>query len=86
MHASFGQRHGDGDERLERAIILLLLTEEHRRAWSAGRLAAELAADPSALERALDGLTQAGVVEFTGRDARASRAAQRIDELGLIGI
>jgi predicted transcriptional regulator len=86
MHASFGQRQGDGDERLERAIVLLLLTDERRQAWSRGELAAELAADRPTLERALDRLTQAGVVELAGSGARASRAARRIDELGLVGI
>ncbi len=88
MHASFDQRQGDGDgdERLERAIVLLLLTAEHPQAWSPGQLAAELAADPSTLEQALDRLTRAGVVELSGNKARASCAAQRIDELGLIGV
>jgi predicted transcriptional regulator len=86
MHASFGQRQGDGGERLERAIVLLLLTDERRQAWSVEQLAAELATDPSSLERALDRLSHAGVVELAGADARASRAARRIDELGLIGI
>ncbi len=86
MHARFGQRQRDGDDRLERAIVLLLLTEEHRQACAPGQLVAELATDPSTLERALHRLSEAGVVEFAGRDVRASRAAQRIDELGLIGI
>jgi predicted transcriptional regulator len=86
MHASFGQRQGDGDERLERALVLLLLSDERRQAWSPEELAAELDTDRPTLERALDGLTQAGVVEFAGADARASRAARRIDELDLIGI
>jgi DNA-binding MarR family transcriptional regulator len=86
MQASFGQRQADGDERLERAIVLRLLTEERRQSWSPGQLAAELAADRSTLECALDRLNEAGVVELAGRDVRASRAAQRIDELGLIGI
>jgi hypothetical protein len=86
MHASFGQRWGDGDERLERAIVLLLLTDEHQQAWSRGRLSAELQADPPTLERALARLTQAGVVDLEDADAHASRAARRIDELGLIGI
>jgi DNA-binding transcriptional ArsR family regulator len=86
MHGSFGQRGGDGDERLERAIVLLLLEDGHPRAWSRGQLAAALEADPPALERALDSLTQAGVLDLAGADVRVSRAARRIDELGLIGI
>jgi hypothetical protein len=86
MHASFGQRQDDGDERLERAIVLLLLADGHPQAWSRGHLTAELLADPPTLERALDRLAQAGVVDLAGAGARASRAARRIDELGLIGI
>ncbi len=86
MHASFGQRQDDGGERLERAIVLLLLADGHPHAWSRRELNAELQADPPALERALDGLAQAGVVDLAGADARASRSARRIDELGLIAI
>jgi predicted ArsR family transcriptional regulator len=86
MQASFAQRQGDGDERLERAIVLLLLSDGDPQAWSRAQLAAELQAEQAALERALERLTQAGVVDFAGPDARASDAARRIDELGLIGI
>lgn len=86
MHASFDQRQGRGEERLERAIVLLLLSDDHRQAWSPEHLAAELEADPPTLGRALDRLTQAGVVEFAGAAVRASRATRRLDELGLIGI
>jgi predicted transcriptional regulator len=86
MCASFRHRDADGDERLERAIVLLLLADGRRQARSRSELAAELDPDPAALERALDSLQRAGVVELAGADARASRAARRIDELELIGI
>ena len=86
MQASFAQRQGDGDERLERAIVLLLLSDGDPQAWSRAQLAAELQAEHAALERALERLTRAGVVDFAGPDARASDAARCIDELGLIGI
>jgi predicted transcriptional regulator len=86
MCASFGHRGADGDERLERAIVLLLLADGRAQARSRAELAAELGADPPALERALDSLMRAGVVDLAGADARASRPARRIDELGLIGI
>ncbi len=86
MHASFGQRQDDGGQRLERAIVLLLLADGHPQPWSRGQLNAELQADPPTLEQALDSLAQAGVVDLVGADVRASRAARRIDELGLIGI
>jgi hypothetical protein len=85
MHASFAQLD-DGDRRLERAIVLLLLADGQPQALPRGQLATELEADSAALERALDRLAQIGVVDLAGVEARASRATQRIDELGLIGI
>jgi hypothetical protein len=86
MRESSGERERDGGETLERAIVLLLLSGERRQAWSMAQLGAELGADTQSLERALDGLSQSGVVLLAGADTRASPAARRIDELGLIGI
>jgi hypothetical protein len=85
MRESSGKRGCDGGEALERAIVLLL-SGDRRQAWSMAQLGAELGADPQTLGRALDGLAQAGVVLLAGAEARASPAARRIDELGLIGI
>jgi hypothetical protein len=86
MRESSGERERDGGETLERAIVLLLLSGEPRQAWSMAQLGAELGADTQSLERALDGLSRSGVVSLAGAEARASPAARRIDELGLIGI
>lgn len=85
METSFAQVD-EGDRRLERAIVLLLLADGQPQTLSRGQLATQLEADSAALERALDRLSRAGVVELVGIDARASRAARRIDELGLIGV
>jgi predicted transcriptional regulator len=86
MHASFGERQGDGDQRLERALVLLVLSGDREQGWPLAQLATELGADSQALERALDALSRFGVVSLEGGQARASRATRRIDELGLIGI
>jgi DNA-binding MarR family transcriptional regulator len=85
METSFAQLD-EGDRRLERAIVLLLLADGQPQTLPRGQLATELEADSAALEGALDRLSRAGVVELVGIDARASRAARRIDELGLIGV
>jgi hypothetical protein len=86
MCESSGERERDGGETLERAIVLLLISGECRQAWSMAQLGAALRADTQSIERALDELSQSGVVLLVDAQARASPAARRIDELGLIGI
>ncbi|HEV3034560.1 MAG TPA: hypothetical protein VGX72_07200 [Solirubrobacteraceae bacterium] len=86
MCESSGEREREVGERLERAIVLLLISAECRQAWSMAQLGAALGADTQSLERALDELSRSGVVLLAGAEARASPAALRIDELGLIGI
>jgi hypothetical protein len=75
-----------GDRRLERAIVLTLLSGEGERRWSYGELAAELRIEDELLQTVLGRLSDAGVVCFAGGEAWASPAARAIDELGLIGI
>jgi hypothetical protein len=76
-----------GDARLERAIILQLLREDHEPMWSRGQLMTELQSNRSELvEEALRRLEQEGVLGFSEQAAWASRAARRLDELGLIGV
>jgi hypothetical protein len=86
MCESSGERERHGGETLERAIVLLLISGERRQAWSMAQLGAALRADTQSIERALDELSQSGVVLLADAEARASPAARRIDELGLIGI
>jgi hypothetical protein len=74
------------DRKLERAIILQLLSEEVGQRCSRARLAAVLGTEREALEDALMGLCAAGVVGLAGAEVWASAPARRIDELGLIGI
>jgi hypothetical protein len=86
MCESSGEREREGGQTLERAIVLLLISGERPEAWSVSQLGAALGADTQSLERALDALAQSGVVLLAGAEVRASPAARRIDELGLIGI
>jgi hypothetical protein len=75
------------DARLERAIILQLLREDHERMWSRGQLMTELESDRSELvEQALRRLEREGVLGISEQAAWASSAARRLDELGLIAV
>jgi 2-keto-4-pentenoate hydratase len=72
--------------RLERAIVLQLLRDDHEQRWSREELLAEIDAEAPALERALSRLGADGVLCVIETHAWASRAALRMDELGLIGV
>jgi hypothetical protein len=86
MHTqATGSRAVDGS-RLERAIVLQLLRDDRERRWSRAELGAEIDAEASAVEEALRRLSGEGVVCLSERDAWASAAARRLDELGLIGL
>jgi hypothetical protein len=71
---------------LERAIILLLLSDEPTTRHSCSRLAAELGAEAPTLEQALTQLARAGVICLDSSAVSPSPATRRLDELGLIGI
>jgi hypothetical protein len=71
---------------LERAIILLLLSDGPTTPYPSARLGVELGAEAQTLEQALAGLARSGVVRLDGGDVSLSPAARHIDELGLIGI
>jgi DNA-binding GntR family transcriptional regulator len=75
-----------GSRKLERAIILQLLEDEHGRRSSSVQLASTLGAGTGALEQALRRLADAGVVCLDGGEVWASAAARRLDELGLLSI
>jgi hypothetical protein len=77
---------GAGERRLERAIVLTLLSDEPDRHWPYERLAAELGVEAEPLARTLERLSQLGVVCLGEEAVRASAAVCRIDKLGLIGI
>ena len=82
MHTESSEPRADG-AKLERAIVLQVLSEERR--WSRTELAAELGA-AAGLDGALAALHGQGVVCLAEDDVWASPAARRLDELELIGI
>ncbi|HMH48386.1 MAG TPA: hypothetical protein VK538_11805 [Solirubrobacteraceae bacterium] len=83
MHTESSEPRADS-AKLERAIVLQVLSEERR--WSRTELAAELGADATGLDSALAALHGQGVVCLAEDDVWASPAARRLDELELIGI
>ena len=83
MHTESSEPRADG-AKLERAIVLQLLSDERR--WSRTELAAELGADATGLDSALAALHGQGVLCLAEDDVWASPAARRLDELELIGI
>jgi hypothetical protein len=83
MDTESSEPRADG-AKLERAIVLQVLSEERRR--SRTELAAELGADATGLDSALAALYGQGVLCLAENDVWASPAARRLDELELIGI
>ena len=71
---------------LERAIVLVLLSEKDESRYSCAQLARALQADVEALERALGRLSETGLNGRAGGELWASPAARHMDELGLIAI
>lgn len=77
----------DSDRRVERAIVLQTLREDHDGRWSRTELEAELDhADPVAIGDALTLLEVEGVIDLEGDTVRASRAATHLDGLGMIAV
>jgi hypothetical protein len=86
MNTQTGDLGPAGGSRLERAIVLQLLRDDHGQQWSREELSAEIAAEPAALELALSRLAADGILCTQAANVSASTAARRMDELGLIGI
>ena len=80
------QAGSDEDRRLERAIVLELLTEDHDERWPREELAASLRVDCSVLDAVVERLRADGVLLLDGEDLLASPCARRIDALELIGV
>jgi DNA-binding GntR family transcriptional regulator len=74
------------DRRLERAIVLVLLSEKDESRYSCAQLARALGASVHALEHALGRLAETGLIGRTDSELWASPAARHMDELGLIAI
>jgi hypothetical protein len=76
-----------GSRTLERAIVLVMLSEDDgRRRWSRGELGEGMGVGPDELALALSGLLDAGVLEHEGDQVWPSSASRRLDALELIGI
>ena len=76
-----------GDPRVERAIVLQVLRDDHDHRWSHSELEVEIAAvEPLAMSDALARLKDSRILCMSGEWVWASRAARRLDELGLIAI
>ena len=75
----------DHDQRrTEAAIIMLLLSTDHHGLWSREELIRELSASRLESTDALAGLAASGLIHELGTDfVAATRAAQRMDDLGL---
>ena len=78
-------RAGDGG-RLERAVVLQLLRDDHSQDWSRAELASELGTEAPAIEAVLSRLHAEGVVRLNDDRISASPATRRLDDLELIAI
>jgi hypothetical protein len=77
----------DTGRQVERAIVLHTLREDHDERWSRAELEAELDhVDSIAIGDALIRLEGEGVIELADETIRASGAARRLDELGMIAV
>jgi hypothetical protein len=71
----------------ERAIVLQVLRDDHAELWRLEELAQEVSDLPAeSVRQAIRSLGGVGVVVLGEGECKASRAARRIDELGLIAI
>jgi hypothetical protein len=86
MMSMTAQSSASTDRRLERAIVLVLLSEKDESRYSCAQLARALGASVHALEHALGRLAETGLIGRTDSELWASPAARHMDELGLIAI
>jgi hypothetical protein len=86
MHTESSEPRAAAGSRLQRAIVLELLSDDGRQKFSRIELEEQLGAQPVDLEAALSGLHAAGVLCLGEQDVWASAATCRLDELELIGI
>jgi len=75
------------DEVAQRAIVLQVLRQDHVEPWTRAELESEIYdIEPLAISDALAALDADGVVDIAGEQVRASRAAWRLDALGMVSI
>lgn len=81
------QLAGEEDPRVQRAIVLQVLRDDHDHRWSRSELEIEIAnVEPLDMSDALASLKDSRIVCVSGESVSASRATERLDELGLIAI
>ena len=79
-------RQDAAGRRLERALLLQLLSGADGERCPRAELASAIRGEAQALDDAIERLCEVGVACVDGADVWASAAARHIDELGLIGI
>jgi hypothetical protein len=86
MHSEASEPRASGGSRLERAVVLELLSDDREPRRSLAELRDELSASAGELEAAVSALHAAGVLCFEDGLTWAAPAARRLDELELIAI
>lgn len=86
MHTESGGLRAGSDRRLERAVVLVLLSEDDgARSWSRLELREGMGLSEEEFALALEGLLEAGVVEHERDRIWPSPATRRLERLDLIG-
>ncbi len=76
----------DESIRVERVVLLRLLSEDRER-WTREQMKAALrGVDPKAIDAALRTMAELGLAVTDGESFAASPGARRVDAMGLIGI
>ena len=87
MNTESSDPRADGSARLERAVVLVLLSEDDgERQWSRVELEEGMGVERGELAMALSGLLAAGVLHQERDRVFPSAATRRLDRLELIGI
>jgi len=87
MHTESSDPRAGGSRTLERAIVLVVLSEDDgERRWSRAELGEGMDVEQDELNAALNGLLDTGVLQQQEDQVWPSSAARRLDELELIGI
>lgn len=86
MHGQSSGPQDHSERRLQRAVVLELLSVEGEEGLSTAELERALGVEASELGGTLSELGAAGVLEISQGSVRASAATRRLDELELIGI
>jgi hypothetical protein len=77
----------DDAARVERAVALQVLRDDHAERWSRAELERELSDVPLlAIDRAVVSLAENEVVHMCGKTLSASRGCRYLDALGLISV